>query len=148
MPNLPDLFSAGVAERHAAAEVAERDHALASLEERRGAYLKLIRAAMGRLYGERVYAVRHGIGWWDRDGSAEAVAWVSADDARRYFEALNPPAELSRNFLGQVFREAGWVALPGRRILSTTPGSHANELKCWAFDQAVAALRKVVRDGR
>lgn len=53
---------------------------------------------------------------------------VNPDHARTYFESLNPPGpeELSRNFLGCVFRGKEWVWAGTYR--SQTTGSHGNRL--------------------
>ena len=52
---------------------------------------------------------------------------VDPDEARAYFESLDPPEDLSRNFLACVFRGPEWEVTG--RYKSETPGSHANELK-------------------
>ena len=51
---------------------------------------------------------------------------VTPDDARAYFESLDPPPTMSRNFLACVFRDGQWEACGTYR--SKTPGSHGNRL--------------------
>ena len=52
---------------------------------------------------------------------------VDPDEARAFFESLNPPEDLSRNFLACVFRGPEWEACGTYK--SQTANSHANELK-------------------
>lgn len=113
-------------------EQALRDQALERLEAERADWLTRIRQAMRVLFFERREAVLRD-GGWDGPVGREADPWVSADDARRWFEDRDPPTSINRNFLGAVFRLRGWRPLLGRRILSATAGSHANELKLWTF---------------
>ena len=61
--------------------------------------------------------------------------YVSADDARILLEmgiALGIERPRNNNFLGSLFSGKDWE-FTGYRIKSTTPGSHANELKCWRW---------------
>lgn len=90
--------------------------ALDSLEAIRAEYLERVRAQMRR---------------W-----AETGAVVTPDDARAYFESLNPPGpeHLSRNFLGCVFRGAEWEFAGTYK--SQTPGSHANRLNMYRLRRA------------
>jgi hypothetical protein len=92
--------------RRAVAEVA-------SLPER-AAYLQRIRDKMRQVYRMKV------------DLYGEHGASVTPDDARRYFESMNPPAGLSRNFLAAVWREPGWEIVGVYH--SETRGSHGNKL--------------------
>lgn len=86
---------------------------LATLPDR-AAYLELIREKMRRVYRLRV------------DLHGEHGAWVTPDDARRFFESLNPPAGISRNFLAGVWREPGWQIVGIYH--SATKNSHGNKL--------------------
>ena len=92
-------------------EERKRDEALAHLEETRADYLDRVRTAMRR---------------WAEDGHP-----ITPDDARDYFESLNPPGpeRLSRNFLGCVFRGREWEVVGTYR--SATPGSHGNRLNIY-----------------
>ena len=128
----PDLFAAPVLP--APSEQAKRDAVLTGLEAQRRRFLEDLRRAMRLLLLERREAVARTGSWRTEAGTLERDVWVSADDVRRVFESWNPPAAINRNFLGAVFR-GGWAALEHRRVLSTTPGSHANELKCWTLDR-------------
>jgi len=97
----PDLFSQP-------SEEAEKERVLGDLAELRADYLERIREEVRR--------------------RAEMGMRVTPDDARDYFESLNPPPpeELSRNFLAAVFRTREWEVVGTYK--STTPGSHANRL--------------------
>lgn len=79
-------------------------------------YLRMVRARMRAIYRSRVGAY----------GADHPRACVRPDDARAYFETLNPPAGMSRNFLGAVFREPGWTVVGEYR--SGTDRSHGNKL--------------------
>lgn len=87
----------------------------------RGLYLRMVRARMRALYRQRVQV--YGVDY--------PKACVRPDDARAYFETLNPPAEMSRNFLAAVFREPGWECIG--RYRSGTAGSNGNELKAYRW---------------
>ena len=79
-----------------------------------------LRAAMRRLYLKR------------RSEQGE-LAFVTADDARLILDADERYANVgNKNFMGSLFREKGWEKT-GRIVKSKTPGSHANELKCWRW---------------
>lgn len=130
----PDLFAgpppARTPARVGAEEQRLRDRQLDRFEALRTRYLEQIRFEMFLLHESRRSTIGfHGA--WLSPAGRETQPWVSADDARAYFETLGAPPELSRNFLGQVFRRGGWTALVGRRVASTTAGSHRNELKLW-----------------
>ncbi len=58
---------------------------------------------------------------------------VTPDMARKYFESLDPPPpeQLSRNFLGCVFRGREWQAVG--TYPSETPGSHGNLLNIYSL---------------
>ena len=92
-------------------EERKRDEALDSLEQTRRIYLDRVRATMRR---------------WAGDGGA-----ITPDDARDYFESLDPPGpeRLSRNFLGCVFRGREWEVVG--TYTSATPGSHGNRLNIY-----------------
>lgn len=53
--------------------------------------------------------------------------FVTPDDARAWFEAQSPPDDMSRNFLGAVFRGSDWIVVG--RYQSGTRGSNGNELR-------------------
>lgn len=95
-------------------EEAEKEAALDNLAELRADYLERVRAEMRR---------------WAEDGEP-----ITPDDARAYFESLNPPPpeKLSRNFLACVFREPGWRVVGTYK--SETPGSHANRLNVYKWN--------------
>lgn len=83
----------------------------------RASYLRVIRDRMRMIYRTRVRAY----------GADSQRAVVRPDDAREIFEReCNAPADMSRNFLGAVFRERGWVRVGEYR--SETKGSHGNDL--------------------
>lgn len=132
----PDLFTgpqpAPTPRQIGQQEQALRDAALERLEALRADWLARIRQAMRLLYAERQEAIARD-GHWAGPQGPEPRPWVSADDARLWFEAQRDRADLNRNFLGGTFRGHGWHPLIGRRILSTTAGSHANELKVWIY---------------
>ena len=90
---------------------------IASLPDRR-AYLERVRFRMRSLYEARY-----------RDQGERAS--VTPDDARRVFEAMGPPATMSRNFLAAVFREPGWEVVGTYR--SATENSHGNRLNAYAW---------------
>lgn len=93
----------------------------AERESRR--WLDSLRNAMRQLYDERVIA-------------QGAEAFVTADDARRLMRKrtwLQPPAGVSMNAMGALFRAKGWTKLPGGKHNSRTPGSHGNDLDRWAW---------------
>lgn len=98
-------------------ELEERDRILANLSDSRSGWLEAIRAEMHLLYQRRRTA-------WG------AEAFVTADDARSYFEGLNPPPPeaLSRNFLGSVFKK-GWETCGLSN--SQTKGRHGNRIYKW-----------------
>jgi hypothetical protein len=112
------------------AEEAERDRVLENLAEARSAWLEDIRAEMWRLYLERD---REQFLEWSRGIEPASPPYVTADDARAYFESLGPPPPeaLSRNFLGSVFRGRAWERVG--YTTSRTPGSHANLIAKWQF---------------
>ena len=120
-------------------EVEEKHRALEELEESelRARYLTKIRGAMLRLWRRRFRFLQREAGELDLPpaqrwpGYPEAV--VTPDDAREYFEDLDPPGpeDLSRNFLASVFRGSEWEAVDTYK--SRTEGSHANELKAYAW---------------
>ncbi len=102
-------------------ENAERlkfEQAVDALAGARAAYLEPIRAQMREMYFERARVFGE-------------QARVTPDDARLAFEAMNPPADMSRNFLAAVFRESGWA--PAGKYISKTSGSHGNELNAYAW---------------
>jgi len=111
-----DLFN--VRNEQIVMEIEERDRILAALGDTRSGWLDEIRAEMARLYERRRTA-------WG------AEAFVTADDARAYFESLSPPPPeaLSRNFLGAVFKKKGWRAVGFSH--SQTKGSHGNLIRKW-----------------
>lgn len=99
-----------------------------------------------RDHGKAVAAATHStvLGWlreamvarW-RDLKAKGVRdYVTADDARVLLEIAIDNGRFERpgsmNFMGHLFQGQDWE-FTGYRIKSTTPGSHANELKCWRY---------------
>ena len=93
-----------------------------TFEHLRAGWLIAIRAAMKQT-------------WLERCKKYGPSAYVTADDARKVFEAIPDvpgPDRLSRNFLGAVFMPKRWV-WTGGWTKSTTKGSHANPLKCWRY---------------
>lgn len=131
-----DLFERPRPPAPPASERQARDRILDLQAHRRREWLEEIREAMAALFRDRLAAV-HRLGSWAGPAGPEREAWVSADDARGFFEARYPGSGINRNFLGAVFRDGAWRALPGRRVLSQTAGSHANELKCWQWIRAL-----------
>lgn len=99
-----------------------RDQVLDQMEESelRAYYLELIRERMR----ER---------WQWLSTVSPGEAFVTPDDARIYFERLcpPPPGELSRNFLGCVFRGEEWEFAGTYK--SRTSGSHANRLNRYRY---------------
>lgn len=87
-------------------------------------WIERLREAMRLLYLRRV--VTEGI----------ERAYVTADDARyamrRHPEIYALPAGKTMNALGQLFRAQGWVKMEGKHV-STTPGSHGNEICRWRW---------------
>ena len=100
-------------------ELAQLALVLTQLEAHHPDRLAVTRAAMVRLYRERL--MRHGL----------EIAGVSADDARRWLRDHPEYDRGNHNWLGALFRAPGWVRVG--RITSTTPGSHGNELRRWAW---------------
>lgn len=98
-----------------------RDRVLDTHEYTSGQILDELRLAMRRLYEKRLSA------------QGRELAFVTADDARVILDTDERYAHLTnKNFMGSLFREKGWHKT-GRIIKSKTPGSHANELKCWRW---------------
>lgn len=71
-----------------------------------------------------------------RNREIDGESFVTADDARRIFENAIRSGRFVRphsmNFMGQLFKTKDW-RFTGQRVKSQTPGSHANELKCWVY---------------
>lgn len=87
----------------------------------RALYLRMVRARMRALYRQRVQA--YGVDY--------PKAFVSPDDGRAYLESLNPPENMSRNFMAAVFREPGWVVVG--TYTSATKNGHGNKLQKYAW---------------
>lgn len=106
-------------------EEAARDRVLDLHEFTSAQVLDELRAKMRVLYRKR--------------RSVQGVdAFVTADDARLILDTDERFAHLTnKNFMGSLFREKGWEKT-GRIIKSRTPGSHANELKCWRWNEIKA----------
>lgn len=102
-------------------ELAKGHAVLDDLAELRAEYLEQVRAEMRRLWHSRLMSL------------PEERCTVSADDARAAFERLGPPPpeELSRSFLGGVFRTPEWEAVGMTN--STTPGSHGNLIRVYRW---------------
>lgn len=102
-------------------EVAEWEKIAAEMALYRHLSLSLIRRNMARL--------------WQIRAMTDADAVVTPDDAREYFEGMDPPpppaSELSRNFLAVVFRTKEWE--PVGRYRSQVSGSHGNELRTYRW---------------
>lgn len=96
-------------------ELQAKDSALLTMEQKRKGWLTDVRDAMRRLAVHR--CTHHGAGYYA----------VTPDDARTWFEGQKPPKDMSRNFLGAVFRTSDWVCVGTYK--SGTKGSHGNELK-------------------
>lgn len=94
---------------------------------RREAFELMESSDIRRKYLERIRAEmrRHARRF---DGTA------TPDDARRAFEAMDPPpvALLSRNFLALVFQTPEWTPT-GRTYRSQTKGSHGNRLNVYRY---------------
>ena len=106
-------------------EAVERDRVLSDLAAARRGYLEEIREHLRELF--EIRQRRYGV-----------EAFVTADDARTFFESTRQPSPpgpdvLSRNFLGAVFKAAGWHT-DGQTYHSKTKGSHANRLLRWHYE--------------
>ena len=93
---------------------------LAHLEREHGPLLGRLRCGLVRIYRFRLADVGYG------------NAFVTADDARRLLDGYRGDKPACNNFLGTLFKAPGWQ-FTGQRWKSRTPGSHANELKCWRY---------------
>ncbi len=103
-------------------EQQKKDQVMDMFEQKRKHWLTIIRLAMRQTWMER--RAKYGID-----------AYVTADDARKVFEAIPDvpgPERLSRNFLGAVFAPKCWE-FTGKYHKSETEGSHRNDLKCWRY---------------
>lgn len=62
--------------------------------------------------------------------------YVTADDVRELLEIAFEIGTWERpsnmNWMGSIFAGKAWE-FTGNRVKSRTPGSHANELKCWVY---------------
>ncbi len=73
---------------------------------------------------------------WKQLHRAGIRDYVSADEARILLEigiatqGIERPA--NHAFMGSLFKGSEWE-FTGHRVKSETPGSHANELKCWRY---------------
>ncbi len=121
----PSLESLPLFAQDPAQEVRAKKEILHRHEEESGHLLNRLREALRLLYLRRVSTV--GID----------QAYVSADDARdimrRYPRTYGLPAGKTMNALGQLFRAQGWERLAGEKHVSTTPGSHGNEICKWRW---------------
>lgn len=98
-----------------------RDAVLDTLDRKRRGYLAKLRTEMELLY-------------WKRHRVDPDTAFVTADDAREVFEAwpgIPDADELSRNFLGSLFRGRRWTEVGTAR--SRTPGRNASLVRKWAL---------------
>lgn len=103
-------------------EAAERDKVLERLARLRRVWLKQVREALVLLYRHRVR-------------TTGALPYVTANDAREIFEQLPDvplQSDMSRSFLGAVFRTAEWQAESGLDE-STVAGSHARRVFRWRY---------------
>lgn len=60
-------------------------------------------------------------------------AAVTADDARVLLARSGRDPGGNRNWIGAVFKGAGWEPIEDRWHFSETAGSHANRLRCWRW---------------
>lgn len=98
-----------------------RDAVRARLEVERASELEYVRVAMKLLYDVRA--------------CFQPDAYVNADDAARcYDQGLERGSvrQVNRAFLGQVFKEPGWVKL-NLMVKSRQPKNHARLLHCWQW---------------
>ena len=103
-------------------EQQKKDQVMDTFEHKRKEWLTIIRLAMRKT-------------WIERRDKYGPDAYVTADDAREFFEAIPDvpgPKRLSRIFLGAVFMPKCWK-WTGNWHKSETEGSHGNPLKCWRY---------------
>lgn len=60
-------------------------------------------------------------------------AYVTADDARQHLPRCPYTVPTCKNFLGALFKGAGWKAVGFLDHRSETPGSHGNRLMRWVY---------------
>lgn len=95
-------------------------------ERLRQDFLARLRTEMVDLYQERELA-------------APGHGYVCADDARKLLESwpdVPPPEQLSRNFMGALFRGSEWIA--SGMVESATKGSHGRRIVSWRLRDAGA----------
>lgn len=117
-----DMVHDKPAKQRSMTEQQKKDQVMDMFEHKRKHWLTIIRLAMQQTWMER--RAKYGID-----------AYVTADDARKVFEAIPDvpgPERLSRNFLGAVFAPMCWE-FTGKYHKSETEGSHSNDLKCWRY---------------
>lgn len=68
-----------------------------------------------------------------RRSEGDDRVFVTADDARALLARSGRDPDGNRNWLGAVFRGAGWEPIEERWHFSETPGSHGNRLRCWRW---------------
>lgn len=108
-------------------ELEVRDEVLGRLESLRASYVVRIRADLEALYHTRRRRARQA-------GENPDAVYVTSTDARELFEHIPnvpPPEELSRNFLGAVFRGDDWEAIGVEP--STTPGRRGALIRRWRY---------------
>lgn len=106
-------------------ELARREDILAAHAAKRREWLRRLQGDLRACLADRVQR-------YPRDSQM----WVvSGNDARRIFEQYEdaPGPEVSRSFLGAVFRRPGWVR--AGHTLSTGVGHHACEIKTYKWGE-------------
>lgn len=98
-----------------------KEEALDDHEEHKKEAIKWLRKQLANLYKTRSVV-------------SETVAFVTADDARRIYDASRFPKEYSANhtFFGSIFRGNDWHAT-GHRVPSLHPANNARSIMCWRY---------------
>lgn len=102
-----------------------KSRALDSHDQNKKAAIDWLRKRLIELFNDRRF---------EREPKAPGcfIACVSADDARRIYDASSFPKEYSANrtFFGSIFRGDGWQTT-GNRIKSAHPANNHREIKTW-----------------
>lgn len=99
-----------------------KNEALDTFERETGEWLSRLRDEMRKVYDYRV------------NTKGYRFAYVTADDARRLMQHrpdFRPPAGVSMNATGALFRTNGWKVVGYTK--SVTKGSHGNRIARWAY---------------